>query len=56
MIAPKMRTEVVERKSYPSAKRRCPWAERISRINPESFLAFESREDYDAYRKWKKQK
>ena len=47
-----MRTETVICKSRSTAKRRCPWAAAIAKVEG-GYIAFESRADY---RVWRAQK
>ena len=47
-----MRKELIEVKSYSTAKRRAPWAAVIARVSG-GFMAFESVNDY---RTWKAQR
>ena len=47
-----MRKEFIECASYGTAKRRCPWAAIIARVEG-GFMAFESIQDYKT---WKGQK
>lgn len=45
-----MRREFVRCRSRATAKRRCPWAAVIARVC-DGFIAFESADDYDAWRR-----